>query len=89
MHEKKSHKVANIWHCAKCDGEFPKCDYRYILKVELEDVYGHMYGFIYLDEATNQLMVVSAKDICLLSTEPTSLAEIAHNICNKQFLFTL
>ena len=25
--KKISHKVGNIWHCGKCDGEFLECDY--------------------------------------------------------------
>ena len=35
--KKISHKVRYIWHCGNCDGEFLECDYRYILKVDLED----------------------------------------------------
>ena len=76
MHENISHKVGDIWHCAKCDGEFLECDYRYILKVDLEDVTGYLHGVIAFDDAANQLMGISAKDLCLLSTETTSLNEI-------------
>ena len=35
-------KVGDIWNCSKCDGEFPECDYRYILKVEFEYVTGYL-----------------------------------------------
>ena len=52
-------------------------------------MFGHIYSVIDFKDYANQLMGVSAKDLCLLSTEPTSLAEIAHNICNRQFIFTL
>ena len=74
--KKIAHKVGDIWHCDKCDGEFPECDYRYILKVVLEDVTGYLHGVIYFDDAANQLMGISAKDLCLLSTESTSIVEI-------------
>ena len=75
--KKISHKVGNIWHCGKCDGEFLECDYQYILKVDLEDVFGHRYGFIAFDDGSNQLMAVSVKYQCLLSTEATYLDEIS------------
>ena len=84
-----SHKVGNISHHGKCDGEFLECDYRCITKVDLEDVSWHLYGVIAFDDVANQLMGVSVKDLCLLSTKATSLGEIAWNIYNKQFLFTL
>ena len=87
--KKNSHKVDNIWHCGKCDGEFLECDYQYILKVDLEDITGHLHGFIYFDDAANQIMGIYVKDICLLLTEATSIVEIAQKIYNKQFLFTL
>ena len=87
--KKIAQKVGDIWHCAKCDGEFLECDYRYILKVDLEDVTGSIHGVIAFDDAANQRMGISAKDLCLLSTETTSLDEIVQRICNKKLLLTL
>ena len=72
-----SHKVGNIWHCGKCDGEFHECDYRYILKVDLEYTTGQLHGVVAFDDAANQLMDISTKDLCLLSTEATSIVEIS------------
>ena len=69
--------------------EFLECDYRYILKFGLEDVIGYLHGVIAFDDAANQLMGISAKGLYLLSTEATSIVEIAKKICNKQILFTL
>ena len=63
--KKITHKVGEIWHCTKCDGESLECDYRYILKVDLEDVTRYLHGVIAFDDATNQLMGISAKDLCL------------------------
>ena len=82
-------KVGDIWHCGKCDGDFAECDYRYILKVDLEDLTGNIHGVIAFDNATNQLMGISAKYLCLLATESTSIAEIVQRICKKQLLLTL
>ena len=75
--KKNSHKVGNIWHCGKCDGEFLECDYRYILKVDLEDIIGHLHGVVAFNDVANQLMGISVKDLCLLSTKATSIVEIA------------
>ena len=79
----------DIWHCGKCDGEFVEFDYRYILKVDLVDVTRYLHGVIAFDDAANQLMGIVAKDLCLLSTQSTSMVEIIQRICNKQLLLTL
>ena len=73
--KKIAKKVGDIWHYGKCDGEFPECDYRYILKVDLEDVTGYLHGVIAFDDDTNELMGILAKDPCLLSTESTLIVE--------------
>ena len=82
-------KVGDIWHCGKCDGEFIECDYRYILKVDLEDLTRNIHGVIAFDNVANQLMGISAKYMCLLATESTSIVEIVQRICKKQLLLTL
>ena len=87
--KKIAHKVGDIWHFAKCDGVFLDCDYQYILKVDLEDVTGNIHGVIAFDDAANQLMGISAKDLCLLETESTSMADIVQRICKKRLLLTL
>ena len=87
--KKIAEKVGDIWHCGKCDGEFAECDYRYILKVDLEDVTGNIHGVIAFDDFANQLMGISAKYLCLLATESTSIAEIVQRICKKQLILTL
>ena len=59
--KKIAQKVGDIWNCAKCDGEFLECDYRYILKVDLEDVTRSIHVVIAFDDVANQLMGVSTK----------------------------
>ena len=81
-----ANKVGDIWHCGKCDGEVVECDYRYILKVDLKDVTGNIHGVIAFDDAASQLMGISAKDLCLLSTELASIVEIVQRIYKKQLL---
>ena len=87
--KKIADKFGDSWHCGKCDGEFAKCDYRYILKVDLEDVTGNLHGVIAFDDAANQLMGISAKGLCLLETESTSIVEIVQRIYKKQLLLAL
>ena len=87
--KKIADKVGDIWNCGKCDGEFLQFDYRYILKVDLEDVIGYLHGVIAFDDDANQIMGIYAKYMCLLSTEATSIVEIVRMICNKQLLLTL
>ena len=53
--------------------EFLECDYRYILKVDLENITGYFHGVIAFHDVANQLMSISAKDLCLLSTEGASI----------------
>ena len=55
----------------------------------MEDVTGYLHGVIAFDDAANQLMGISAKDMCLLATESTSIAEIVQRICKKHLLITL
>ena len=55
----------------------------------MEDITRHLHGVVAFDDAANQLMGISMKYMCLLSIEATSIVEIAQNICNKQFIFTL
>ena len=74
--KKIAHNVGDIWHCGKCDGEFPECDYRYILKLDLKDITGNIHGVIAFDDATNQLMGIYGKEPCLLSTKAASIVEI-------------
>ena len=88
--KKNSHKVGNIWHCGKCDGEFLECDYRYILKVDFEDITRYLHGVIAFDDViANQLMGISAKYLCLLSNEATSIVEIGQKIYNRQLVLTV
>ena len=55
----------------------------------MEDITGYIHGVIAFDDATNQLMGISAKYQCLLETESTSIVEIVQRIYKKQLLLTL
>ena len=87
--KKVAHRAFNTWHCNKCDGEFTECDYRYILKLSLQDHTGQINGATTFDDAANKLLGVSAKDLCLLATEPLAIKDISLHITSRPYLFTL
>ena len=84
-----AHRAFNTWHCSKCDGEFTECDYRYILKLSLQDHTGQINGATTFDDAANKLLGVSAKDLCLLATEPSTIKDISLHVTSHQYMFTL
>ena len=79
----------NTYRCSKCEGSFNECDYRYILRLHLQDHTGHLDNVVALEEAATALLGVSAKDLCLLSTDPESVFDIYNKIKGRHFLFTL
>lgn len=79
----------NLWHCTKCNGDFPECDYHYKFKIELHDHTGHLQNVTAFNDAGNELMGITAKDLLLLSIEPTHLQEICGRITGRHFLLTL
>lgn len=79
----------NLWHCTKCNGDFPECDYRYKLKIELRDHTGNLQSVTVFNDAGNVLMGITAKDLFLLSIEPTDLQEICGWISWHRFQLTL
>ena len=79
----------NLWHCTKCNGSFPECDYRYKPKVELHDHTGTLQNVTVFDDAGNELMGITAKDLFLLSIEPSDMQEICGRISGQRFKLTL
>ena len=75
--KKVAHRAFNTWNCNKCDGEFTECDYRYILKLSLQDHTDQINGATTFGDATNQLLGVSTKYLCLLATEPSTIKDIS------------
>jgi replication factor A1 len=79
----------NLWHCTKCNGSFPECDYRYKLKIELHDHTGTLQNVTVFNDAGNELMGITAKDLFLLSIEPSDMQEICGRISGQRFKLTL
>ena len=87
--KKIAHRAFNTWHFNKCDGEFTECDYRYILMLSLQDHTGQINGATTFDDATNKLLGVSAKDLCLLATEPSAVKDLSLHVTSRRYLFTV
>ena len=87
--KKVMHHSNNIWDCTKCNGDFPECDYRYKLQFELHDHIGHLQNVTAFNDVGNELMGIMAKDLFLLSIEPTDLQEICGWISGHRFQLTL
>ena len=87
--KKVAHRYFNTWHCSKCDGEFTECAYRYILKLSLQDHTGQINGATTFDDAANKLLGVSAKDLCLLASEPSAIKDLSLHVTSRRYLFTL
>ena len=81
--KKVSHHSNNLWHCTKCNSEFPECDYRYKLKIELHDHTGQLQNVTVFNDAGNELMGITAKDLFLLSSEPADLQKICSRISGR------
>lgn len=79
----------DLWHCTKCSGDFSKCYYRYILKLELQDHTSRIPNVTAFDDVASQLMGITAKDLFLLSDEPDAMHEIVSRVACHHFLFTL
>ena len=87
--KKVIHHSKNLWHCTKCNGEFPECDYCYKLKFEIHDHTGHLQNVTAFNDVGNELMGITTKDLFLLSIEPTELHKICSQISGRHFLFSL
>lgn len=87
--KKVIHHSNNLWHCTKCNGEFLECDYRYKLKFEIHDHTGHLQNVTAFNDAGNELMGITAKDLFLLSIEPADLHKICSRISGRRFLLSL
>ena len=60
----------------------------YILKLSFQDHTDQINGATNFDDATNQLLGVFAKYLCLLATEPSTIKDISLQLTLRQYLST-
>ncbi|KAJ6808923.1 replication protein A 70 kDa DNA-binding subunit A-like [Iris pallida] len=79
------------WHCDRCDRSFPECDYRYLLQFQIQDHTG-MTWVTAFQESGEELMGISAKELCILKTDEqdeVKFAEAIRSVLFTQYLFKL
>lgn len=86
---KKVVQHSDMWHCIKCNGASIGCDYRYVLLLQLHDHTGHLENGVSFDDVATELLGVTTKDLCLLSSELKSIGDISTKIKCLYYLFTL
>ena len=79
----------NGWHCPKCEVDLSDCDYRYLLKLKLQDHTTSLESVIAFEDASTELLGIAAKDLHLLSSDPSAIREIFSMVECTQFLLTL
>ena len=89
MHEKNVKNDTNGWHCPKCEVDLSDCDYRYLLKLKLQDHTTSLESVVAFEDASTELLGIAAKDLHLLSSDPSAIKEIFSKVECTQFLLTL
>ena len=79
----------NGWHCPKCEVDLSDCDYRYLLKLTLQDHTTSLESVVAFEDASTELLGIAAKDLHLLSSDPSAIREIFSKVECTQFLLTL
>lgn len=77
--------------CSKCLLTFPKCNYRYVLQVNIEDPIGGLWATTF-DEAATKLVGMPAKDLYMLQfnhDSEHSVELVIKNLLYRQYHFTL
>ena len=81
--------TTNIWHCPKCNVDIVDCDYRYLLKIDLQDHTGEILSSIAFEDVASSLMGITSTDLHLMSLESDAIEEIVSKVQFTQHLFTL
>lgn len=89
---KKVTKSGNTrWLCDRCNQEFEKCDYRYLLQAQIQDHSG-LTWLTAFQESGEEIMGCSAKELYRLKYEEQEddrFADLIHSRLFAQYLFRL
>ncbi|KAH9320580.1 hypothetical protein KI387_015219, partial [Taxus chinensis] len=87
---KKVQELENgSWFCGKCNIPIQKCDYKYALRVTLQDSTGELQSVTAFDETAENIMGVKAEDLQFLSIDDGATTEIADQVIVHEYQFTL
>eukprot|EP00253_Pinus_taeda_P005195 PITA_05195 len=59
-----------LWFCPKCNAKVRDCDYRYLLKIDIQDDTGELASTVAFEDAGSSILGNNAKDFYLLSSDP-------------------
>ena len=78
-----------MWFCPKCNAEVRDCDYRYLLKIDIQDHTGELASTVAFEDAGSTILGNNAKDFYLLSSDPELIKEIVSRALWTDHIFTL
>eukprot|EP00253_Pinus_taeda_P024392 PITA_24392 len=78
-----------LWLCPKCNAEVRDCDYRYLLKIDIQDHTGELASTVAFEDEGSTILGNNAKDFYLLSSDPELIKEIVSRALWTDHIFTL
>ena len=69
--------------------EVTDCDYRYLLKIDIQDHTGQFLSIVSFEDTASTILGVNAKDFYLLSEDPDVIKEIVSKSLWTDHIFTL
>lgn len=81
--------TTGMWVCDKCDKEFPECDYRYLLQLQIQDHSGTAWVTAF-QETAQELLGCSARDLMTYQeTEDPRFAKTMLSCLYQDYLLRL
>jgi len=82
-------KNTGMWFRPKCNTEVSDCDYRYLLKIDIQDHTSELASTIAFKYAGSTILGNNSKDFYLLSSNPELVKEIISKALWIDHIFTL
>jgi len=78
-----------MWFCPKCNVEVSDSDYRYLLKIDIQDHTSELASTISFEDVGSTILGNNSKDFYLLSSDPELIKEIVSKALWTDHIFTL
>ena len=78
-----------MWFCPKCNAEVTDYDYKYLLKIDIQDHTGELSSTVAFEDVGSTILGNNAKDFYLLSSDPNLIKEIVSKALWAYHIFTL
>ncbi|KAK8921761.1 hypothetical protein KSP39_PZI020778 [Platanthera zijinensis] len=77
------------WRCDRCDGEFEKCEYRYLLQAQVQDHSGLTWVTAFQDSGADIVGCSAEELFAFKQHDETKFAEIIRSCLFRPFLFRI